>query len=89
MQPPPTLSRLPVGGRHSPAEGQIARDKRRPLLVGEIDEPVQEVTLRLELKAQRSPQSEIAAEGFSQFAHATPPGQGCAIERSAAKSTLA
>jgi hypothetical protein len=64
MQPPSTLGRLPVGGRHSPAEGQIVRDKRRSLLVSEIDEPVQEITLRLELKTQCSPQSQIAAQGF-------------------------
>jgi hypothetical protein len=54
------------------------------LLVSEIDEPVQEMTLRLKLKTQHPPQSEIASESFPQFAHAAPPGQGWAMERSAA-----
>jgi hypothetical protein len=58
------LSLLPVGCRQSPAKGKIAGDERRRLLVSEIDEPMQEITLCLELKTQCSPQSQIAAQGF-------------------------
>jgi hypothetical protein len=65
LQPFRAKSWLPMGRRQSEPKGQITRDKRRTLLFGEIDKPMQEPPLRLELKAQSSPQSEVGTEKVS------------------------
>ena len=72
-----------------PLERQRGGDDRRLAVLEERHELREQTTVRFELVAQRTTQSQVLHHGFTERAHASPPGHASASRDSAERSTLA
>src|SRR5215467_245506 len=83
------IARLMIFGHHGPFHCQFRRDVWRCFLLQECCK-IQETRRHLfQLESQAAAECHVVFNGFSQRLHRLPPGQGSAMERSDATSTLA
>lgn len=83
---PPALR--DIAGLRGPRDRRDGRDERSAALVEICDELRQQLSLTLQLEAQRAPSPEIVGESTAQRDHAAPPGHACARSRMPPTSTM-